>query len=52
MFFKEVPSLHTSEISHRREAVFLPRMWEMFFIQVQSLQTSEISHRGEAVFLS
>ncbi|CAI9557226.1 unnamed protein product [Staurois parvus] len=23
MFFKEVPSLHTSEISHGREAVFL-----------------------------
>ncbi|CAI9537133.1 unnamed protein product [Staurois parvus] len=23
MFFREVQSLHTSEISHRREAVFL-----------------------------
>ncbi|CAI9623985.1 unnamed protein product [Staurois parvus] len=52
MFFTEVLSSLTSEVSHRREAIFLSLMREMFFREVQAFQTSEISHGGEDVFLS
>ncbi|CAI9541750.1 unnamed protein product [Staurois parvus] len=45
MFFKEVPSVQTSEISHRREAIFCPECGKCF-AQKSDLVKHERSHTG------